>query len=50
MQATCEPGHIHLSPSSADVLLLNLPEGLVLEPRGETFIKGRVSGGGPNTA
>ena len=43
MQATSEPGKVQLSPSSSAALLPHVPQGLVMLPRGEIFIKGRVS-------
>ena len=43
MQATSEPGKCQLSPSSSAALMLSVHQVLVLVPRGEIFIKGRVS-------
>ena len=42
MQSSCEPGREHLSPSSAAALALSLPPDIVLIPRGEIAVKGKV--------
>ena len=47
METTSEPGCVQLSPSSADLLRRGLPTDLVLTPRGEIAVKGKVRAAAP---
>ena len=49
METTSEPGRVHLSESSAALLLRSPPADLRLEPRGPRAIKGKVEGLGHAT-
>jgi len=44
METNSLPGRVQLSPSSAELLRHNLPADLVLEPRGQIAVKGKVRG------
>ena len=42
METTSTPGRVQLSPASAELLRLNLPDDLALQPRGQIAVKGKV--------
>ena len=42
METTSIPGHVQLSAAAADLLRRKMPPDLVLTPRGDIAVKGKV--------